>query len=330
MSAETREWLSQNTLIGFTEKRGTAWHYREGDDNHFEGPVPRERVEQLLDFELIEATITATDGSGNEYAAPNLKAIVREDTGQVFHVPSAKFEIHQPFEWCVERLDDIHGAGLEVGSVVVLRGGALVSVQAEYPETRQSAEGIEFRPFLNAATANDGTMATCYFRGAQAVVCDNTFTLALAQAKQKVSVQHRRGSTYRTGEVRRFLGIEVEQVADAFDEQIKLLTSQFVSDEMWNAFVKAYTGVDKVKEGRAKQFAERKVGQLNRLWRIDPRVAPWRNNAWGVLAAVNTAQHHMFGPGDAADHAQRNVTKLATGKWERVDASTLKLLATVS
>lgn len=28
MSRETLEWLSQNTLIGFTDKRGHAWHHQ--------------------------------------------------------------------------------------------------------------------------------------------------------------------------------------------------------------------------------------------------------------------------------------------------------------
>ena len=29
MSKETSEWLNQNCLIGFTNQRGTAWHYKE-------------------------------------------------------------------------------------------------------------------------------------------------------------------------------------------------------------------------------------------------------------------------------------------------------------
>lgn len=328
MSAESREWLSQNTLIGNTAKRGNAWHYREGDNNHFEGPVPHERVLELLDFPLIRAEACAIGPDGTVYQANNHAAIVRADTGQVFHFPSTGFEIHQPREWTIDALNAFHGSGLEIGSAVVLKGGAHVAVQAELSETRQSAEGVEFRPFLTAATANDGSMSTRYFRGAQVVVCDNTLALALASAKDQVKVAHRRGSTYRIGEVRRALGIEVERIGDQFDDEVKMLTSQYVTDETWNAFVKAYTGVEKAKEGRAKLFAEKKVGQLNRLWRVDPRVAPWKNNAYGVLAAVNTATTHVFGAADK--RAERNITWAATGKWDAVDKRTLKLLATVS
>lgn len=44
MSRETSEWLNRNVLVGFTDKRGNAWHYKaddQGDEpNHYPGPVP--------------------------------------------------------------------------------------------------------------------------------------------------------------------------------------------------------------------------------------------------------------------------------------------------
>ncbi|MEV8022345.1 hypothetical protein AB0O76_39800 [Streptomyces sp. NPDC086554] len=40
----TLEWLNANTLIGFTDKRGTAWHYRADlqstETNHYPGAIP--------------------------------------------------------------------------------------------------------------------------------------------------------------------------------------------------------------------------------------------------------------------------------------------------
>ena len=44
MSKETQEWLNRNVLIGYTERRGNAWHYRasdQGDEpNHYPGAIP--------------------------------------------------------------------------------------------------------------------------------------------------------------------------------------------------------------------------------------------------------------------------------------------------
>lgn len=62
MSRETLEWLNANTLIGFTDKRGKAWHYRaskQGDQpNHYPGPVPVDDVKRrLFCWEPVEGTI---------------------------------------------------------------------------------------------------------------------------------------------------------------------------------------------------------------------------------------------------------------------------------
>ena len=52
MSKETLQHLNTNTLIGNTDHRGTAWHYRaeeQGDEsNHYPGPIPVEDVERRL------------------------------------------------------------------------------------------------------------------------------------------------------------------------------------------------------------------------------------------------------------------------------------------
>jgi len=50
MSQETMEWLHTMTRIGFTEKRGAAWHGRADQPNHFPGAVPMSEVEGLFSF----------------------------------------------------------------------------------------------------------------------------------------------------------------------------------------------------------------------------------------------------------------------------------------
>src|SRR3954467_3707736 len=52
MSRETLQHLNTNTLIGNTDHRGTAWHYRaeeQGDkSNHYPGPIPQEDWKRRL------------------------------------------------------------------------------------------------------------------------------------------------------------------------------------------------------------------------------------------------------------------------------------------
>jgi len=63
VSQETMKWLNNNTLIGFTDKRGNAWHYRESDQgdesNHYPGAIPVDDVlRRLFNFKVIESPIT--------------------------------------------------------------------------------------------------------------------------------------------------------------------------------------------------------------------------------------------------------------------------------
>lgn len=331
MSKETLEWLEQNTLIGFTEKRGNAWHHREGTDNHFEGAVPRERAIALLDYPLAMGSLSATvvsDDGVTTYPADGRLGVVRTDTGKVLGVFKDGYKIHQPVEWCLQNVDMILDGGLQIGSVVVLKGGAVVALQAELDETREGPEGVKHRPFLTAATSHDGSIATTYLTGTQVVVCDNTLSIALSEeGRQQVKIRHTSQSLARVGEIRMGLALEVERAGDVFDAQVRALLDDTVSDSRWAEFVDAYTGVSVAKEGRSKTMAENKAKSLNDLWRNDLRVAPWKGSAWGVVAAVNTAQHHIFG--SEKDREERNSDRLVRGAWDKIDADTLKILASV-
>lgn len=338
MSAETIEWLNANSLIGFTDKRGEAWWYRAGEDNHFPGAVPRERVLELLSYPVAEsvagsvrADYVMPDGSIKTIEAQGRKGIARLDTGVTFEFFKSGYQIHQPVEWTLETLDKLLHGGLEIGSAVVLQEGAVVAVQGELPETREAAEGVLFRPFLTAATSMNGRIASSFVRGAQVVHCDNTLSAALYQdeTRSKVKARHTSGSLSKLGEIRAALSLEVEMIGDAFDAEVAALTSEFVSDERWAEFVKAFTEVEKKPAGRSLTIAQNKAGVLNKLWADDPRVAPWKNSAYGVLSAVNTATHHIWG--SDANRAERNQLRTVgvMDSWDVVDGSTLKLLATV-
>jgi phage/plasmid-like protein (TIGR03299 family) len=340
MSAETLEWLNQNSLIGFTENRGNAWHYLEGYDNHFEGAIPVERVMSLLDVPLTEGVVTVTiydeNGAPRQIEDPTRKAIVRTDTGQVFNYFKGGYQIHQYDEWLRQNLDLILDGGLQFGSAILLKGGAIAAVQVEMPETREAsgsrgAEPVKHRPHVTAATSSDGSMATVYMRGTRIWVCDNTLAYAMRETDAlKHKVRHSSNSLARIGEVRRSLALEVEAAGDEFDRMVQELTAQYVSDQKFSEVVKSYTGVDKAPEGRSKTIAENKETALLDLWKKDERVAPWKNSAWGVLAAFNTADHHIFAQkGNVAKRAERNALRSLNGDREQFDGNVLRLLASV-
>lgn len=336
MSQETSTWLNQQTLIGYTEKRGNAWWYREehqgAETNHYPRAIPVDDVRRrLFNWQAVEGEITATAVTNDGVITTRdeeRKAIMRSDTGAIMGVFKSGYQPHQYGEWLVTHVESILDADLAVGSAGLLKGGAVAWVQVEMADTITAPGGVEFRPFLTAATSFDGSLSSTYLTGAQVVVCDNTLSAALGNTSARFKVKHSRNSLGRVGDVREALSI-VHETADVFSAQVAALLEQKVADDQWSQFVKVYTGQGTPGASKRSQgMADRKAGELTNLYRNDLRVAPWSGTAYGVLAAVNTHVHHVQTVRNVA-RAERNMERAVTGGVDKLDTSTLELLATI-
>ncbi|MGP4104176.1 DUF932 domain-containing protein [Nonomuraea sp. KM90] len=335
MSSESLTWLNQNTLIGFTDKRGTAWHYRasrQGDEpNHYLGPIPVDDVKRrLFHWEPVEGTIETTyltDDGVTRLNDPTRKAIIRPDTGRILGVFKQGFRIHEYKRWLVDHIETLLDDNLSIGSAGLLKGGAVAWVQVEVPDTCTTPEGIAFRPFLSAATSLDGSLSSTYQTGAQLIVCDNTLSAALASNNAKrVKVKHSRRSLDHVVDVRDALGI-VHQTADGFAAEVKRLCRIEVSRSNWGRFLDRHVPVPD-KRGASRTIAENKRHTLNHLWNHDQRVSPWQGTVFGVVQAVNTFTHHEQTVRGAA-RAERNMHRMITGGVDELDLATLHTLEKV-
>ena len=337
MSKETTAWLNSNVLVGYTAKRGTAWHYRADEQaaepNHYPDAIPVEDVRRrLFHWQPVEATMTARytlmDESGVEAIEipdQERKVIVRPDTRQILGVFKNGYTVHGYDEWLIDNVETILDADVKIGSAGLLKGGAVGWVQVEMADTMEAA-GVEFRPFLTAATSLDGSLATTYISGAQVVVCDNTLQLAQATADRRYRVKHSSGSLGRLSDVRDSLGL-ILSTGQEFAAEIEKLNREVVTEQRWKDFRTAYTAPSTDTKA-AKTIAAEKSAKLNRLWRSDSRVAPWAGTAYGVLAAVNTYQHHEART-TGRSKAERNAEATLRSKWAQLGDETLRLLATV-
>ena len=334
MSKESLTTLNTQTLIGYTEKRGNAWHYRANEQgtesNHYTGSIPVEDVRRrLFDWTALEGAITATAITPDGVIStedPTRKAIMRSDTGALLGIFKQGYKIHPYSEWLISNVENLLDADVQVASAGLLKGGAVAWVQIEMAETL-SVQGFEFRPFLTAATSMDGSLATTYLTGAQAVVCDNTLSAALTEKGSRVKIRHSANSLKRIGEAREVLGI-IYQVADDFTAQVEALTAEVVSNDRWNAFLTAYSSPS-TDSKTAITVAANKVDALENLWANDLRVAPWAGTAFGVVQAVNTFTHHVQGTRGDASRGERNMARVVSGGIDAVDRETLRVLATV-
>lgn len=345
MSRETIAWLNTSTLIGFTDKRGRAWHYRANEQgaepNHYPGAIPVEDVRRrLFDWQVIEgdvkssAVILTPEGvTSIEIADPSRKTMLRppgafgdEDPGAILGVFKLGFNAHQYAEWLLDEVAKIIDQGLDVSSAGLLKQGAIGWVEISVPDTITTPEGVTFRPNLLAGTSFDGSLATTYTRTVQNTVCDNTMAVALGEAGQKIKVKHSRNSNLKLTEVRDALAI-VHTIADDFAEQVAQLTNIAVSEGDWSKFLDEIAPMPEDK-GRSMTMAENKRASLNKLWFHDQRVAPWAGTAFGVVQAMNTFTHHE-GIVRGADRAERNMLRAVTGGVDKLDGETLDTLGRV-
>lgn len=330
MSRETNEWLNTNILIGYTEKRGSAW-WADGtsENNHFPGAVPLERVEGLFSVPATSEPVYvqremhggAEDGQLKFIHLPDRQAVV---TGETVHgIFKESYVIHQYNEWLTTNVSNILDDTLQIGSAGLLQNGGVAWVSVEVPENIITPEGVEFRPHLFAATSLNGTLSTTYKRVVTNVVCDNTMGMALSENGQQIKIKHSRYSALRLSEARDALNI-IHTVAEDFAAEVKTLSELSVSDAQWDAFLASVNPIPEEK-GQGKTMAENKREELTRLYRHDNRVAPWQGTGWGVLQAINTYDH-WSATVRGKSREERNMTAAVMGGFDKLDGGTLKTL----
>lgn len=359
MSQETIQSLNTNTLIGMTDKRGKAWHYRaeeQGDEsNHYPGAIPLEDIRRRLfhwqpeEFEFLalpdvdQVLKLARELADADTADPEAvklltgmllagvydherKAIIRPDLRTILGVFKSGYKIHEYDEWLVKNVETLLDDDLICTSAGLLVRGAVAWVEISVPENITTPEGVEFRPNLLAATSLNGWMSSTYQRAVQETVCDNTMAAALREPGQKIRIKHSRNSLGRIDEAREALAI-VHTIADEFAAEVAQLTNTTVSEGDWAKFLDELTPLPE-EAGRSRTMSLNKRAELNHLWLADPRVSPWRGTAFGVVQAVNTHTHHEKTV-KGAERAERNMLRAVTGGVDKLDADTLRTLEMV-
>lgn len=333
MSQETDVWLNTYTLVGFTDERGNAWHYRldlQGvESNHYSGAVPVEDVlRRLFNFTVDESPLFIRVG-GQYVQIDGRKAMVRSDDHSVLGVFKAGYQGHQYQEWLLENVATILDDELGIGSAGLLRNGGQAWVSVEVPDNIITPEGVEFRPNLLACTSFDGSLATTYKRVVTRVVCDNTAEQARSEDGQEFKLKHTKWSGFRINDARQALQI-VHSMADDFAAEVAKLTAWKVSDEQ---FLKHLQHMVPINDEMAKvgiTKAENKRAEIINLYNFDNRVAPWKGTAFGVAQTYNTWDQHFKTVKKGVPRVIRNMENLVTGKQANDDASVLMVLADVT
>jgi len=351
MSAETSGWLNRMTLIGNALKRGKAWHWRAEDQgeesNHYDGFVPVEDVKRrLFNFEAVSKPVYAQNTDGSFKIIEGKQAITHSVTGDVFGVVSDRYTIHQFDAALLDNLSNIlDSKDLGIDSAGLLQKGAKAWVQISVPENMTTQDGFAIRPTLIGTTSHDGYTSMNFKRVAQAVVCDNTLTIAMAENSNTVKIRHKGNQVQGLESIRQALDI-VYSMGDEMMRELDRLTAWKVTDDQFDALVKdlfpislqEVTFVDPngnkvtktidAQDTRSAGKQNPKRDLLNGLWRTDPRVTPWKNTALGVVQATTTFNQHFSG--SDKNRYNRNYTKLLTNQQSDYDKLVMQKLELIT
>lgn len=348
MSAESSQWLNNNVLVGFTEKRGHAWHYKASDQgtepNHYVGPVPLDDVlRRLFHWHAVELPVyvpvpaTLDDFDWVDPSGQPVKLIQRVDRKNIaaddnwadLGMFKDGYEPHQYDQWLLDSVATILDDDLSIGSAGLLRNRAVAWVSVEVPDNITTPEGVVFRPNLTAATSFDGTLATTFKRHITNIVCDNTLAAGMGESGQQFKVKHSRNSSLKIADARSALNI-IYSAADDFAAEVKALCEWEVSAADWKKVLDAMAPKPDADDSkRATTMADNKRSALVGLYDHDERVTPWKNTAFGVLQCFNTYTHHVQTV-RGAERAERNMLDVLSGKMANADADVISTLTKVT
>lgn len=348
MSAETMEWLNTHTLIGFTENRGDAWHYREElqgeESNHYPGAIPVGDVDRRLFFwtpqvVAMEYTIPEyMDLSGvypeRRIIAANRKIIVHPHSGADLGVFRGGYQVHGYSEWGIGVMSNLVGDTLKVESAGLLRGGAVAWVQISVAENVKTKHGYDFRPHLTFYTSLDGTLPTTYKLMATAVVCDNTLAAGMGERTPQIRVKHTLNSGLRIPEARDAFNL-IEHESDVLNSRIDKWTSKRVTKKQFSDFLDMWSPITEDMSKNKVTRSEARREQLTALYNGDKRVEPWRGTAFAILQALNTYDQHFAQIHNPADEniglvrAERAMMNGLTGKLDDNTADYVRMVEAV-
>lgn len=329
MSQETLEWLNRNILVGYTDSRGNAWHFRQGlqgsESNHYPGPIPLADVRRrLFAWEPISLPVFVRRPDGTMAEVKDRQAIATSDDASVLGLFSKSYAAHDPNRWLLDNVETILGGELAIGGAGLLRGRGQAYVSVEVPDNIVTPEGVEFRPHLLAYTSFDGTLATGYKRVVTNIVCDNTMRAGLAEAGQEFRVKHTRWSSLRLEDARSALAL-IDVTASEFQAEVARLCQIEITPKAWQWILDQAIPVP-TEEGRAQTIAERKRQEIQGLWTRDPRVAPWAGTGFGVTQAFNTHRQHYGTVRGVGHRFERTMMDTLTGQLDKDDLTVADLI----
>jgi phage/plasmid-like protein (TIGR03299 family) len=252
----------------------------------------------LSGWNVRKLGLTATEISENgvtSLAVPDQFATARTNpktgTTDVLGVVGERYEPVQNEEHCelLNTLVDESGAHFETAGS--LHGGRQVFVTMRLPQTMHIAgtDAIDF--YIAGCNSHDGSSAFRLLVTPTRIVCANTQSMALRDARTSYSIRHTAGAKGKIAEARKALGLvwkyaeEFEKAAERMiNESLTVGEFEKVCGELWPA--------DPNPSVRTRNNQDRRTTQLRYLFRDAATQSAIRGTRWAGVQAIGEYLDH--------------------------------------
>lgn len=201
---------------------------------HKLGTVFHEQVDgkQLLDlahlnWRVLKAPLFAPFGN-NTMEAREYRAIMREDTGEIFGIVRDSYEVFQNeeimnvFEHIRQHIDSPINFTYEVAGAIQNHRSTRIWILARVKDLDYRVKDDELLQYLLITSTHDGTGTLSIFPTTIRVVCQNTMNLAFSKQKKNHSTETKRGGISYSIKHTKNMRAMVQQAVHAINETIDL------------------------------------------------------------------------------------------------------------
>ena len=240
--------------------------------------------EEALVLAGLDWTVNLEDAFTHDgIIVPDTQLTRRSSDNKVLGVVGDRYTVidnHELFTFADKLVE--YGARYE--SAGSLKGGKNVFATMVIEDPLE-IEGDVHIPYLVMASSHDGSMATRALLSPVRVVCMNTLRLAIANSHRTFTIRHTASAPQAIEEARRTLGLSFKYY-DGFEEEVRTLMGQTVTDKQFDDLIDAVWPIDL--ENLKGNRNVKKRDEVKSIILHDPAVAPYRGTAWGALNAFNT------------------------------------------
>lgn len=250
-----------------------------------------------MDWTICETPVRfiASESASNDavLAFEDQKVLYRSDNQQALSVVSKRYKVVQPKEVLEFYRDLTQASGYELETAGCLKGGKKMWALARTGKESALKGGDLVQGYILLATSCDSSLATVALHTSVRVVCANTLSVALDNARGAVKVPH--STTFDPALVKSQLGIAVSQW-DNFMYRMKELTDCKVKDVAAEKFLRKL-----ICQTDAPASANERLTQAKALKTIEnlyaghgrgAELASAKGTAWGLLNAVTQFVDH--------------------------------------